>query len=53
MTNTETPSVVQLHPHVCTYRLWVDGKGWVSKSNCHYGDILPLDPPGLKGRRVA
>jgi len=50
---TAPSNVTRIHEHRCAYVLWVDGKGWVSKSNCHYNDILPLDPPGLKPGRVA
>jgi hypothetical protein len=47
---TAPSNVTRIHAHRCAYVLWVAGKGWISKSNCHFGDVLPLDPPGCKGR---
>lgn len=43
-----TATVTRIHEHVCLHKLWTASRGWVVTSECHRGQILPLDPP--KGR---
>ena len=31
--------------HTCRYVLWTADRGWVSVSNCHMGQTVPMDPP--------
>jgi hypothetical protein len=52
MTRETAADVIRIHPHECPYGPWVAGR-WVSASTCHYGDILPLDPPAPKPGRAA
>jgi hypothetical protein len=49
---TAPSNVTRIHEHRCAYGLWVAGR-WVSASSCHFGDILPLDPPAPKRGAVA
>jgi hypothetical protein len=46
---TAPSNVTRIYEHVCAYRLFVNG-AWISKSNCHYDQVVSLVAPGPKGR---
>jgi hypothetical protein len=46
---TAPSNVTRIHAHRCAYVLYVNG-AWISKSNCHYNELVSLVAPGPKGR---
>jgi hypothetical protein len=53
VTADQAREVTRIHEHECPYVLWTASRGWISASDCHMGQPVPMDPPTGKRGAVA